>query len=792
MSSLLQEFIPTLTRLMNSRKAKKRPVSSSAPNAGQHLKLSQDEHDLIVQQIEKDMRSARSAHQVRRENWRRWRRLWRDPEGMPAAGGEPNFHFPLVQGQIFERWAKRFQALFGPDAQVIAVPTRPTDLDRLAKVGLYVRWVIFNLMPSFVYRWLVFEFQTMLYGRAFAMLTYRKFYINHPTKGRLLYKETPDFRNIDPEDIFVPGQEVETLHGFRHFTRRYYATPDELLKGEQEEEIYFGIEENWDDIVQLAKGGDQRGEERADSSSEGKKATDDFQGVHISHKGYIEIWEWNSHWRMLESDSGDPKGKSKPKVQASEGGPAEDDRKESDHKPSSEEKREKQETEIVACLVPGLHKLIRCQKLAELYPDSANKRPYYESAMVRDGTYWSPGIPELLESIEKELTNGENLFTQAGQFSIGPLIFYKTASGFNPDTFRYEPSMCVPTENPGADVNVVRLAVDPTFFTLNQQSKLGMIQRIMGASDFSAGQQINRPNAPKTARATIALLEQGNLRVGLDIGILLLQFAELLKRVWELCVMFAPPEQFFRVTGEDAEGLMQLDRGFASMKRDKENPSQDDFAGEYDFELKPATGPHAKEALKDDYLHLFTILMQLPFVQANPYAQYMLAVKLAKFFNFDLAKLLPKPQKPEISMDPKEEWLLLLKGAYDEVTLSPADDDQAHLLRHNRDLMQMAQGDDEHKKPDAMDRMIDHIKAHKKQDELKAAAQAQMQVLMQNVQQMMAQTGNRFGEQDQGEGDQGKGGVPMPQQVAQQTGPPGLNPGDAQAAPGAGGAMLGG
>jgi hypothetical protein len=214
--------------------------------------------------------------------------------------------------------------------------------------------------------------------------------------------------------------------------------------------------------------------------------------------------------------------------------------------------------------------------------------------------------------------------------------------------------------------------------------------------------------------------------VNFDTSFLLLDFGKLLKRLWELCAMYAPPSQFFRVTGEDAEGLLkkEVQNGFAAM-------TAEEFGGEFDFELKPATGIHAKEAAKDDLLQAFALALQLPIIQMNANAQWRLTRMALKPFGIQLEKIMPEPQPPELSVDPKEEWLSMLRG--EEVPVQPSDDDQKHLIRHNHDFEKMADGPDDEVDEDALFRLHSHIQEHIQQIAAKQQQQAQMAAVLQHV-----------------------------------------------------------
>lgn len=749
----MSSFIPPAFRNLFSHGSpmnpKAPPVEEQEPKPepdepmGEQIPFDDEEKRLIANQIEEDIASSTIANGKRAAWNAMYQDSWRNQVGLPKkVDGTPNFEFPLIPIQVLQKMATENQSLFGDDASVTAVPTRPIDAQRVEKAGLYMRWLVFTRM-EIIWRWTVFSWRRLMFGRAFAVLSYAKQYYDHPTKGRVCYAESPTFDLIDADDVFTPGEDAESAQDFSFFAYRYYATPDDLLLGEQESEIYTGIEENWDEILRVARDTSQR--DTGGTGQQGvKDAKDRAAGVDVTGRAYqgkefIEVFAWFGRRRMKAADAGSEPGEitqigadenpvaAQMRIQAT---PVEVPVGESQSTATAD--RELRQTDIVVRWAPklrgvvNLHGIIGAQKLAELYPDTPTKRPIYEAALGQTGEYWPMGLPEMLWSIKQELTTNENLATQGGQFSVGPTGFYKPASGANPDVLKITPGLLIPSNNPKEDVAFFNINFNPEFPVLKQNNMLSLVEKLLGNMDFSTGREGGRPNAPRTARGTLALLSRGDLRVNFDTSFLLLDFGKLLKRLWELCAMYAPASQFFRVTGEDAEGLLksEVKDGFASM-------TAEEFGGEFDFALQPATGIHAKEAAKDDLLQAFALALQLPIIQMNANAQWRLTRMALKPFGIQLEKIMPEPQPPELSVDPKEEWLAMLRG--EDAPVHPGDDDQAHLVRHNMDLQKMDEGPEDEKDPKAMYELFTHIQETLAQIQAKQQQQAQMAAVLQHV-----------------------------------------------------------
>jgi hypothetical protein len=774
--------LPNMLRNLFSRGSAMNPDEPVAPAQqasaekpaepmGEQIIFDDEERNLIAQKIEEDIESDKIANQVRQNKNAMYQDDWRNSLGNPKkSDGTANFNFPLIPIQVLQKMASEHQSLFGEDASVTAVPTRPTEAERVAKAGLFMRWVVFSAM-EIVRRWTVFSYRRLMFGKAFAILSYTKKYYDHPTKGRVLYQQAPNFELIDADDVFTPAEDAEDANGLSHFAYRYYATPDELLLGEEEQEIYQGIRENWDEILDAARDTNQRQDTSGTGQQKLKEVKDRAAGVDPSayrqQEGFIEVFAWFGRHRMLKNEP--------PEEVATEG--LVKDYANSDIIPgeplvredtpagevvvpeklvNADRPRELRQRDLVIRWAPSLRGvgnlrgIIGAQDLAELFPDTPTKRPIYESGLGVTGEYWPMGLPEMLWSIKQELTVNENLQTQGGQYSVGPFGAYRPASGANPDVIKIQPGIMIPSDNPQEDIRFFNITWNPQHNVLKQQNMLALVERLLGNLDASSGNQQGRTFGQKTARGTLALLERGDLRVNFDTSFLLLDFGKLLKRLWELCAMHAPPSQFFRVTGEDAEGLLKntkIENGFATM-------TAEEFGGEFDFELKPATGIHAKEAQKDDLLQLFALLMQLQIFQVNANATWKAARDICKKFGIALEKYMPEPQPPEMSIDPKEEWLMMLRG--EEVHVSPIDDDQKHLIRHNMDFEKMGDAPPEEQDVDAMFNLDVHVQEHLAQIEAKRAQQAQMAALLQHVAALA-------GGAQPGGGGKGEGGPAMPQ-----------------------------
>lgn len=691
------------------------------PADAPQLSFPQAEVNRLAQRVQQDWWRAYSDHQIRMRRFMRYYMLWRNRVEIPAVGEEQlsNFRVPILQWQVFSKWAKEHASLFGEDAEVVAQPVGPDDQRRVRKIGRFMTWRLFDSMRIQVPA-AIFDFRKILFGRAHAYAPWCHDTFEVPMKDgswkECIAYDGPGFEPLWPDDIVVPAEDVRSIHEFSYVIRRIRRTPDQLLRGEDEGR-YQGITENFDSILSFAN--DRR---RRDSYTEPVKIEKDLaEGVvyegSLSAANAIEIWEWYGKWRPL-------KGKK-------------------DAREDNLKGRERYEADFVVKYARDLNLVIGLQDLADMYPYKKNRRPFVEGALVEDGSYWSPGFGELLEMAEQELSVNHNLMTEGGQLAVGPVIFYRPASGFNPDTFEYKPGTCVAVEDPSG-VKPVEFKADLQPCVLKEQSVIGYTERVTGLTDQNMGRTQDRPNAPRTARQTLALLEEGDVRASLDMSILREHWGEILTHFWELERMYGSPRTFFRVTDDDAGGLFDVVQGGAFLE-------EQDMSGNYDFHLMFATTVWSREANKQNQLALYQIDLQNPLVVNNPKALWATLDRIHKAFNDDrFSDIVPAPPDLGEPVDPKEEWARALE--HEEIHVNPLDNDQQHIARHNKDLALAAT--DPQRDPQAYKQMEFHVLEHLEQMQQKKMMSAMVQSLAQQLGPVAQQLPGMVGAQPAGPGAQ--------------------------------------
>jgi hypothetical protein len=656
------------------------------------LKLPEAELRRLGARVNSDYRAALGDHQKRIERWVEYFRRWRARTEIPDAGEEEssNFPVPVIRWVTKQKWAMNADAIFGDDAEIVAKPVGPSDYRNDQKIGLYMTWRVFSDM-KLTNELLQFELYKIIYGRAIAYAPWTrkgfKFETSSGWKENVYYKG-PDFQVLEPDDFVVPAEEVKSLHDFTWMIRKFRLSPNQLLIGEDEGR-YQGIRKNFDTILHMASRRSQRDFE----GDRIKREKDDAEGVVMDNPqsvpSTLQVLEWYGKWRKLKR--------------------GQQDADEFDIK-----KREIYESDIVVRFIPDLNLVVGVQDLRQLYPASPQPRPFVETSFEKDGSYWCDGLPAQALDIEDEVRTNHNLGTDGQQYAISPVLLYRPATGMDPEVIKIKPGTAIPTDNPMSDARVLEFSINLEAIAAREQALIAYLERLFGISDMQMGRQSDRPNAPKTVGGTLAIIQQGNLRMTLDTTTLREDYAGVFQHFWLLEWMFGDDETFFRVTEEDANGLFATSRGGAILSRQDRN-------GRYDFHLQLATSQWDRQQDKQNSLARYQLDLQNPLVVQNPLALWRVT-KLAHEALGDpnFADLVPEPPHPDMPLNPKQEWSMIQQG--ETVQVNPMDNDQLHMIRHMADLKLAVE--DKYEDKDAIASLKAHYIEHIHQLEQKKLVQA--------------------------------------------------------------------
>jgi hypothetical protein len=666
------------------------------------LKLSSTEKRRLGARVWQDYQNALGDHSRRIARWREYFRRWRAMVGASAPGEEDasNLPVPVIRWSCKQKWSQNADAIFGDDAEIVAKPVGPSDYRNDRKIGLYMTWRVFNDMKITV-KLLTYELYKIIYGRVFAYCPWQidKFEFQ-TSKGWAdhTYYKGPGFTVMEPDDMVVPAEQVESLHDFSWIIRKYRISPNSLLMGE-EAGRYQGIKKNFSDILRMASKRSQRDYQ----GDEIKREKDDAEGVTMENPqsagNTVLVLEWYGKWRQLK-------------------------RGEKDADEFDIEKRELYESDIVVRFLPDLNMVIGIQDLRQLYPAAPKPRPFVEASYEKDGSYWCDGIPAQIIDLEDEIRKNHNLGTDGQELAVSPPGAYRPGQGFEPEDIKLRPGLWIPMDNPQSDYKQLEISVDLEAVAMREQSLLAYVERLLGTSDVQMGRQMDRPNAPKTVGGTMAIIQQGNLRMTLDTTALREDYAAIFQHFWLLEWQFGDEETFFRVTENDADGLFPVQKGGSVL-------SQADRNGRYDFHLQLATSQWDRQQQKQDTLARYQLDLQNPLIINSPAALWKITRDAHEALGDpNFADLVAEPPQGDLPKNPKEEWALMQQGEL--VQVNPMDNDELHMIRHMKDLQTAT--DDKYSDHDAMQALKSHYLDHIHQLQEKKLVQALAEAAVQQAQ----------------------------------------------------------
>lgn len=628
---------------------------------GIQLKLSEKDREDLQALIETDWNSDSTDLDTRASALKGWVRLWRaasDVNPVPEEEGS-NFTIPLVLWQILNASAKELSALFGEDTDIIIKPRGKADVKNSEKVKRYMEWRVKSSLKLFK-KYTDFVLLKRIFGSAIAYLAWKRktrtvkeletkmvsTQVEDPETGlpmlidkpetRPVEKEVVEFEGLDftvenIEDWAVP-KSAKSLESANHFIRRLTLSVEEILdlrdSGKVDKDI---VDKDFiEDLYRTAET-DKTDDSHPDVGKKARQEKEKLSGLNsmpIGRENLIVVLNWIGKFRLSEG-----------------------------------EKKAERPEELVCFYIPSKNKMVGAARLVDIFPDG--RIPFEKSDNIRDpNMFWGIGYAELLQSISDEMNCIHNITTDAGLQGVGPMGFYKPMSGLKGDKFRYEPWMMVPVNDPKNDVYFPPLppANMAPYIALMPQL-LAMAERLTGLTETQMGRQFSGPNAPRTYGQQALLQAESNTRLFLDLQMERETFSAILRRIWEADKRWLPKPVFFRVVEEDLE------------------MTQDDFQGDYDFDIGPPTSQMNRQQAKQDLMQLYALALQNPLSAQNPAINLALSRAILDKFGYpQISMLLPDPEQMAPPQAAEYENAVLLQNG--DVDPHPADNHVEHIAKH--------------------------------------------------------------------------------------------------------------
>lgn len=203
--------------------------------------------------------------------------------------------------------------------------------------------------------------------------------------------------------------------------------------------------------------------------------------------------------------------------------------------------------QMIFTYIPILRKLSRWDYRSVIY----NQRPFAPCVfMPISERLQGIGLAELLCDLQDEMSTIFNQMNDRENLINNPSLLVEQNAGVPPSVFRNLP--------PGSQIPVRNVdRVKPLEWQKDAHSGIATLQLLsaytewLSTGEISSGVQATRPNAPRTARGTLALISESNILI--DTHILNNQyifFQDLIQQIDSLNQKYLPEEKVFFVVGE--------------------------------------------------------------------------------------------------------------------------------------------------------------------------------------------------------------------------------------------------
>lgn len=284
--------------------------------------------------------------------------------------------------------------------------------------------------------------------------------------------------------------------------------------------------------------------------------------------------------------------------------------------------------------------LLDAKRLTDLWPSAVPYRPLAEAVFIPvPDRYYGISLLELTEHTYDLIVSMLNLSIDSGKFSNIPPFFYSASAAWRGETIRYAPGEGYPVPgDPRASIYFPTVSGRDQSWALNMVSlAFQFLERVTQIGDVQLGRvPTGRASALRTAGATMALLQQGDVRADQILLRLLNGFAQVAQNFHRLNRHFLPPEKEYRIWGYEPSHR----EAYRTLKH------RDEIDADMDFEFQASFLLSNPSVLAQSLQSLMAVVVSPLMIQlgiTDPEKIYQLVKDYVKSLRLDHARYVGPP-----------------------------------------------------------------------------------------------------------------------------------------------------
>ena len=281
-------------------------------------------------------------------------------------------------------------------------------------------------------------------------------------------------------------------------------------------------------------------------------------------------------------------------------------------------------------------------------------------------------IPMLISHLQKLIDAIHNQRIDMGNIAIAPPVFYRPASGYDPEAHTWGPLMAVPLDDPRRDVFIPTIPVQGLQYSFQEeQVVLSLIERLTSVGSYQLGLESEIVKSRATASGTLALIEQGQQKFNMLARRIVRIIADLLTRLKQLYEENLTPDEARRIIGQGYEDLFP------------QGLEPRDILGQHEAVVTINEEAANKTFQKQAAIAKYQMFVNDPFVNLDPRRMWQLRYEMLKALGEEKPERFigPEPKGlPSVNYDAEEEFDAMLAGKM--VKPSEFENAMEHLITH--------------------------------------------------------------------------------------------------------------